>query len=56
MNVSPLAAAPPARALHFAVFALALAYLLTPDCCLNGHHGLGFGMFALGPICHAAAD
>jgi hypothetical protein len=58
MKAFLLAAMPaaPMRAIHFAAFVLALAYLLTPDCCLYGRHAHGFGMAAFGPICRASVN
>jgi hypothetical protein len=42
------------RAALLTAFALALAALALPDCCLSGRHAAGFGMEALAGICHAA--
>ncbi len=38
----------------WAALTLAFAFLVLPDCCLNGHHAYGFGMDELGAICRAA--
>ena len=49
----PLSVPAPRGAVWLAI-ALALAVLVAPDCCLNGHHAFGAGMDAFGPICRAA--
>jgi hypothetical protein len=53
LAISPPPAAAP-RAVLWTAFALALAALLLPDCCLAGRHSAGFDMEAFAPICHAA--